>query len=280
LFEYAKAKGIKCVLEHMGSSSIVEYELTGDEYSRGLGWEQTPSQSRTKAFAEIEAAESKLADLIMCPSEFVKNGLMKVGVRPEKCRVVPYGVNIPQTILKKSKPSKPIKILFVGHVSLLKGIPYLLDAIRQFSSNEVVCRVVGSINVSLEKIQAYAPPNVRLLGPVPRTEVKQHYEWADIFCLPSLCEGSATVIYEALTYGLPIVTTANSGSIIESSDSSRNVIVPIKDADAIAEAIRTIAVNWQSAENSAEAMNLAQIASFESYSVRLNAALKDLIPDE
>jgi glycosyltransferase involved in cell wall biosynthesis len=44
--------------------------------------------------------------------------------------------------------------------------------------------------------------------------VAEHLRWADVFCLPSIVEGSATSTYEALAAGLPIITTPNAGSLV------------------------------------------------------------------
>ena len=43
----------------------------------------------------------------------------------------------------------------------------------------------------------------------------QHFRWADVFLLPSICEGSATVTYEAIAHGLPVVTTTSTGTVVE-----------------------------------------------------------------
>jgi len=275
LFEHAAKSGVHRILDQCAAPTLIEDEITQQEYSSWRGWEDQPVREHVKAFAQRERAEWQLSDLILCPSEFVKRGLEAMGVPSEKCRIVPYGVSMQSPMLAKRRPSKPLKVLFVGQVRLLKGIPYLLDAMRQFSPNEVVCRIVGSIKVSRERLDAYAPPNVSFIGSVPRTEVNEHYAWADIFCLPSLCEGSATVVYEALVRGLPVITTANSGSIID-EESKRNFIVPTGNSQAIADAIRTIARNYQSAADSSEAADLARKASFESYSSRLLETLETL----
>jgi glycosyltransferase involved in cell wall biosynthesis len=67
---------------------------------------------------------------------------------------------------------------------------------------------------------------------VTRQEVRRHYQWADVFVFPSLCEGSAMVTYEALAAGLPVITTPNAGSVVR--DGVDGFIVPIRDAEAIA----------------------------------------------
>ncbi len=219
----------------------------------------------------------ELADLILCPSVFVRRGLEEMGVPPDKCKVVPYGVDgqsLPARLEHRDHDG-PVRILFVGQVRLLKGIPYLLDAMRQFTPSEAVCRLVGPITVARDKLEEYAPPNVSICGPVARNKVREYYEWADVFCLPTLCEGSATVIYEALMHDLPVITTPNSGSIIPETN-SHHVIVPIRNANAIAEAIRKLGRHRHDGLNDAEPSNLAARASLEAYSERLLNALLSL----
>jgi glycosyltransferase involved in cell wall biosynthesis len=129
------------------------------------------------------------------------------------------------------KRQSPLKVLFVGQVSPRKGIPYLFEAIRRFSPNDVCCRVVGPLKIFQSAIKKYCPENVKIVGPVSRQDLGQHYEWADVFCLPSLCEGSATVLYEAASFGLPIITTPNSGSPFGEDQGCH--LVPVRDGEAI-----------------------------------------------
>ena len=58
------------------------------------------------------------------------------------------------------------------------------------------------------------------------------YAWADVFLLPFICEGSAMVTYEALSWGLPVITTHNAGSIVR--DTVDGWLVPYRDSEAIA----------------------------------------------
>ncbi|MFT5254196.1 MAG: starch synthase, partial [Flavobacteriales bacterium] len=56
---------------------------------------------------------------------------------------------------------------------------------------------------------------------------------ADVFCLPTLEEGMALVQGEALSFGLPIITTTNSGGDELITDGHEGFIVPIRNAKAI-----------------------------------------------
>ena len=131
-----------------------------------------------------------------------------------------------------------MKVLFVGRVQLMKGVQYLLRAARKLG-DFIEVRVVGSISCNVEKLMAAKPANVEIIGPVPHVDVFQHFRWADVFCLPSLCEGSATVTYEALASGLPVICTPNTGSVVRNGVDG--FIVPIRDSDAIAEKLELLA---------------------------------------
>ncbi len=130
----------------------------------------------------------------------------------------------------------PLRVLTIGAVGLRKGSPYVLEAARRMRG-QAVFRMIGSGTVppaagaGLEGI-------VEFTGPIPRLEIIAQYAWADVFLLPSLCEGSATVIYEALAAGLPVITTPNSGSVVR--DGIDGFVVPIRDVDAIARSVHLL----------------------------------------
>ena len=90
-----------------------------------------------------------------------------------------------------------------------------------------------------EVLKTYAElPGVRIVGfsGAPATA----YQQADIFVLPSIEEGSALVTYEAMACGLPVVTTPNAGSVVR--DGVEGFIVSIRDPDALAERIESVAL--------------------------------------
>jgi len=113
---------------------------------------------------------------------------------------------------------------------------------------------------------------VELRGIVPRAQIIEEFRWADVFLLPSLCEGSATAVYEALAAGLPVITTENTGTVVR--DGIEGFIVPVCDAEAIATAVRALADNPELRRTmSANALLRAAEHTVESYGERLLAAL-------
>jgi len=100
----------------------------------------------------------------------------------------------------------------------------------------------------------------------------EHYAWADVFLLPSICEGSATVCYEALAAGLPVVTTENAGSVVR--DGIDGFIVPIRDAAAVVARLETLDRDRPLLESMARAAReRAREFTLEKYGERLLAAL-------
>jgi glycosyltransferase involved in cell wall biosynthesis len=114
---------------------------------------------------------------------------------------------------------------------------------------------------------------VELVGSVPHSLMRQHFAWADVFLLPSLCEGSATAIYEALSASLPVICTENCGSIVR--DSSEGIIIPIRDSDAVAEAVLRLANDAELRRQMAESASARAVEfHFRSYGRALLAALE------
>lgn len=190
---------------------------------------------RWRELAEREKREWELADVILCGSQFVLDGIQEVRGPVEKSVVVNYGVEMPSFKRQRDARSKngPMNILFVGEVGYRKGAHYLIEAARRLGS-EYHVRFCGPIVLPPKLTQA-APSNCEFRGIVPRGEMPNQYSWADVFCLPSLLEGSATVTYEAMAAGLPIVTTLNSGSLVR--DGVDGLIVPHRDVDALVDAL-------------------------------------------
>jgi glycosyltransferase involved in cell wall biosynthesis len=129
---------------------------------------------------------------------------------------------------------------------------------------------VGSVEVDTDVLGRAAGPNVETVGPVPRSAVADEYARADVFCLPSLCEGSATVVYEALAAGLPVITTPNAGSIVR--DGREGFIVPVRDAEAIASRIDELASDDALRQEMARAAReRSRYGSLDAYARRLLA---------
>jgi glycosyltransferase involved in cell wall biosynthesis len=132
-------------------------------------------------------------------------------------------------------------VLFAGSANLRKGIPYLAEAARLIASRDPDFKFVVAGEVT-ETVRARPEAKfLQFLGPLNRERMAEEFARADVFCLPSLAEGSATVIFEALANSVPVVTTSLSGSVV--ADGIEGLIVPQRSGEAIADAVQRIVGN-------------------------------------
>lgn len=153
----------------------------------------------------------KHADLIFCASSFTKRSLMDAGCDEARCRVVPYGVDIP-TEVPAAVVTSEFRALFVGSGGQRKGLHHLLLAWQRAplppkSKLTLVCR---AIDKGIEKLLA-ATPGVELLSGVSQGELDRLYASSSVFIMPSLVEGFGQVYLEALANGCPVLGTTNTG---------------------------------------------------------------------
>lgn len=272
LLQAARTRGLQAVMEQTIAPPEIEYKLLREEQQAFPSWEASLPDSLLKDLAARTRAEWEMADMILCGSEFVKDGIIACGGPAERCRVLPYGVDVRFSLAQRPPHSGLLRVLTVGHVGLRKGSPYVLEAAKRLLG-KAVFKMAGRINV-LPEIQALMANTVELLGKVPRTEMLAQYAWADIFLLPSICEGSATAIYEALAAGLPVICTPNAGSVVR--DGIDGFIVPIRDSEAIAEKIELLAANPElHRKMSQNARQRASEYTLDAYKQRLLALLSD-----
>ncbi len=240
ILQWARGLGLTTISEQTIAPSEYFFRLLKIEHENFPDWgNQLPNNPIFNDISNREMEEWKLTDFIICPSEFVKREVANCGGPLDRCYVVPYGLNLPPISASKRSHDGPLRVLTVGEVGLRKGSPYVLEAARQMKG-KAEFRMVGAVNV-LPKARKLLSECVELLGIVPRSEVKMHYEWADVFLLPSLCEGSAIVTYEAMDYSLPVVATLNTGSIVR--DGIDGFIVPMRNSNIIAEKLASLADN-------------------------------------
>lgn len=177
----------------------------------------------------------ELADLLIVPSFFVKETLEIAGVK-KPVEIVPFGTDLPQNFSEKDikeRLVKPLKFIFAGNVNFRKGVNFLLEAWEKANLDDAEFLICGRVYRTIKRIlRNFKLKNVKFLGYV---NLDDYFRKANVFVFPTLFEGSAKVVYEAMSYGLPIITTFNAGSIVV--DGQSGFIIPIGDVDILADKI-------------------------------------------
>lgn len=264
-----RRRGLRTIVEQTIAPRRVEQRIVREEEQAFPGWQATlPLDANVEAYMAREEAEWQEADVIVCGSEFVNKGIEECGGPTCRCTVVPYGISFAsfQPIAKAPLVGRKLRVLTVGEVCLRKGSHYVLAVARRLGE-KVEFRMVGP-TAFLPQRFAELTRHVQYAGVAPRSSISRHFDWADVFLLPSLCEGSATVTYEALSAGLPVIATPATGSIVE--DGVSGFIVQERSGDAIVSALEVFLLSPKRVEQmAAAACRRAMMGSLDAYGRRL-----------
>jgi starch synthase len=230
-----------CVLEAVNSHVLVQKRIM-DEENRRLGVPLTGFPAREVARRAQEVEET---DAVVCPSHFVKDSFVSEGFPADRVHVVPYGIPPPEPV-EAHTPARPatdgtFRVLYVGQLSPRKGVRYLLDAFTRVRHPKKELVIVGPRSTPSGLEGAAIPDGTRFTGVLKGAELARAYREADVFVLPTLEEGLALVLGEALAHGTPVIATVNSGGSDLFTDGVEGFLVPIRDPEALAEKMQLMA---------------------------------------
>lgn len=231
---WAKRQGARIAIDVV-ITPLVD-EIVAEERNTWPGWE--PSSKSTSMINRNRKRMEELvslSDIVICPSPTVRDGLSTLcAFSSSKLVEVPYALGAAKIAAGKPEARR---VLFAGSAELRKGIPYLAEAARRLTPRGYRIRVAGHASAAIR-----ARPECReliFLGHLSAAEMLTEFRSADLFCLPSLAEGMASVTLEALAHGLPCIVTRAAGAPV--LHGREGLIVPERDGAATAAAIAQIA---------------------------------------
>ena len=182
-----------------------------------------------------------------------------------RVEIIPYAVEMPAISPPAAAPDGDgAMILFVGRLVERKGVAYLIDAVAQLPP-AIRARLVvigdGPDRPSLEA-RARASGSVHPIefrGWVTPAALDAAYRSATVFALPAVVdergdtEGLGMVLLEAMSYHVPVVTTALGGITDIVRDGENGLIVPPNDAPALATALERLVTDREWCATSARA---------------------------
>jgi glycosyltransferase involved in cell wall biosynthesis len=123
-----------------------------------------------------------------------------------------------------------------------KGLGDLFNAIKLLNRKDVELIVLGSTIAPMDFYRKQYPDFVYEKSR-PHQQVLALMRSCDVFCLPSIVEGRALVMQEAMSQGLPIIITPNTGGADLVAEGETGFLIPIRNPSAIAEKIAWFADN-------------------------------------
>jgi glycosyltransferase involved in cell wall biosynthesis len=231
-------RGGKFICDRGSTHQRYQAEIVADEFRR-WGLEAPPSDLRDTVREEAIYA---MADAITVPSSFSRRSFIQQGVPAEKIHTIPYGVRL-ETFSKVADPlADTFNVLFAGHVSLRKGVPYLLQAFQQLKHPRKRLRCVGAIAPEIKQLLGRLPnQDVEFPGSVPQAELPRMMSESHVLVLPSIEDGFGLVLSQALACGCPIVASTNTGGDDLITDGVEGFIVPARDVAALAARLQQLA---------------------------------------
>lgn len=211
----------------------------------------------------------------LAPSNFVKQGLVFSHAKSESINILHYGANFTPGNPQKVTPSE-VRFIYVGQVTHRKGMHHLLKVFSRVPEADLT--VVGWYNVDSDIYIRYCNTgNIHFVGKVPHEQVENYLKSSNVFVFDSLTEGFSLACLEAMSCGLPIICSSNSGANDIVVDNVNGFTVNCFEEQAFENAVQYFLQNPQRIpEMSEHAIESAKKCQWENYAQQLNDILNKL----
>ena len=250
-------------------------QLLAEEAERLPHWKTTMAGGVNDSEAKLErkSRELELAEIVMCASEFVAGSIPENERIKKTVVVAPFGSPPCSGEKINTAGGGKLRVLFAGSMSQRKGLGDLFAAMRLQKRNDVELIVMGTPQAPMEFYRSEFDGFVYEPGR-PHAQVLELMQSCDVFCLPSIVEGRALVMQEAMSQGLPLIITPNTGGEDLIDEGLTGFLVPIRRADKIAEKIAWFADHRSAlGEMSRAAQMKAREFTWETYGKTLSNAI-------
>jgi len=241
----AKRRGLITLCDH----SIVHPAVLDYLVNNGGSLPPEGTAGHINRFWTCVLEDLNQCDHVVVNSDFVKETFLHQGWAIDRVHVAYTGIddafmeNVVQQMRNLVDSSQPLRLLFAGEFGPRKGAAVLIEALERISDIPWQMKIAGAIHLDIARANKnfLRDPRVTILGFVSQSKLAEHMSQTDVFVFPSLAEGSARVLFQALACGCYVVTTPNSGSIVVNG--VHGDLVPPGDANAIEASLRRIATD-------------------------------------
>ena len=274
----ARQMGMKTILDCPGVPSTLldhESQIAADHF--GL---RIRVKSNRSEMLQRKANELSLADVVLCCSDYQRRELTKLHPHLEQViEVCPLWADVEfwrkaadQRLF--SKPQQPLRVLYAGAISLRKGVPYLLHAMKEFSLVEVKLTLVGTMSQEMNNnfLKRFAPHDI--LNPVNRETLRKLFTEHDLLVMPTLGDSFGFIVLEAMASGLPVIVSDNAGAPVPDP----NWRIAVHDSTAISQKLAEYICDRSLLDrNSQTAINFARSYTPQRYREQTGSIFRRLI---
>lgn len=242
VFKLAKARGWMTVLGQI-DPGVEHFAMARRLAEDSPRFGPVPQEPPPRYFQQWRD-ECAMADCIVVNSEWSRQALAQAGIETAKVKVIPLAYEPPlpydgplRTYPSAFTASRPLRLLFTGTQSVVKGVPILLEAMAALRGEPVTLRLVGARGMRIPP-ELVPRDSVAVIGPVPRSDVMRHYRECDVLVFPTHSDGFGMVQVEGQASGLPIVSSRHCGRVVE--DGITGIVLSEVSPGALTAAIRSL----------------------------------------
>ena len=177
-----------------------------------------PQQEEVVAIAKrlpVNVSRLNQLDGIIVPNEFMKEFLIRYGVKSDLITESAFGVDVPPAEESDCRFSQigPLRVGFIGTLSFHKGCHILIEAFKMLSASGATLKVYGCSEEDQDyasSLQVHAGDNelIELCGTFPNSEIAKVFRGIDVLVVPSIWyENTPLVIYSAQAARCPVVAS-------------------------------------------------------------------------
>lgn len=220
-----------------------------------------------RADATAELACLRTVDAVHCVTDELARCVAALG-RRERVHVNRAAVDVAEILERAPLRHAVPRIVATGRLTWVKGFDYLLAALARVARRGVpfTAEIIGdgelrtALRFAIDDLGLRE--RVTLVGALSSAEVLARLQRADLFVLSSHAEGISNGALEAMASGVPLVTTEAGGMREAVTDGVEGFVVPIRDADALAERIAQLLEDAPARERMGHAARARAVAEF------------------
>ena len=189
------------------------------------------------------SAGLRAASLVIVPSTYSADVLMREGVSQENLVVIPHGAMIPHpevTGWTAPRSDQTFRVGYLGQTGPDKGLVYLIQAWGLAGIDGELVLAGRGTELLESLVRRYVPRGtVRLLGWLDDAGLSQFWGSIDVYCQPSVSESFGIEVLEAMGHGRPVIVTDGVGAkdLIKLSPESPGFVVPARSPVMLAETL-------------------------------------------
>jgi len=269
----AKNLGFITVLHSRELHPKWNLRMLQEEYSKLGVVAHSPGWAKGLMDRYLESIER--ADYLVVQSRFSKQTCINEGYPENRILVSPFGVDLQRFQPNFTKHHRIIEYLFVGNMSVVKGVHYLLEAWQQLGLDDARLTMCGTIHRDMQAIVARYRSQMDNIECPGYVDPVKYYQRSSVFVFPSLSEGFPRVVVEAMASGLPVIVTPPAAEAVR--DGEDGFVIPVGDVEALKDKIMYFYDNRDEIERMGRnARKQAERYSWDAYSKRTVRILEDI----